>query len=384
MHLLDGNDGRSAPCGRGVRRDGVSWAGRPGRKLRCRQGGGPSAAHRGAVSSGMGGWDTRTGQGTAPSQGWRRCGRSWRDRRAPGLASAGHSPAFPGPRNTGRGATETHRARKSRSGRTAVCTASPRRPGRGRPFRTWTGPRRHREAKEPPEAAQPPPPVGAAGPRPQLRRRDKRGVRSHVPRGWAPIWGLAHPDEGPAEPPAPGRLQEGPAAPGPAPPRRPPAEHLSSPAGECRLSGLPGWQRSCRAVQATPSPRPPRLSAVRVPANPLAAPQAAPSSGPRPPHGAPYPTASQPRAAQPGRGLRAVTGSCGGTAWRLARTAVDSHGSTRRRYHGHGGSSPRPRCGRTHGPHRVSGGQRVRLLPTSLVARTTHTREHTVTGTLNG
>lgn len=158
MHLLDGNDGRSAPCGRGVRRDGVSWAGRPGRKLRCRQGGGPSAAHRGAASSGMGGWDTRTGQGTAPSQGWRRCGRSWRDRRAPGLASAGHSPAFPGPRNTGRGATETHRARKSRSGRTAVCTASPRRPGRGRPFRTWTGPRRHREAKEPPEAAQPPPP----------------------------------------------------------------------------------------------------------------------------------------------------------------------------------------------------------------------------------
>lgn len=327
MHLLDGNDGRSAPCGRGVRRDGVSWAGRPGRKLRCRQGGGPSAAHRGAASSGTGGWDTRTGQGTAPSQGWRRCGRSWRDRRAPGLASAGHSPAFPGPRNTGRGATETHRARKSRSGRTAVCTASPRRPGRGRPFRTWTGPRRHREAKEPP-------PPGAA--------------------------------------------------PGPAPPRRPPAEHLSSPAGECRLSGLPGWQRSCRAVQATPSPRPPRLSAVRVPANPLAAPQSAPSSGPRPLHGAPSPTASQPRAAQPGRGLRAVTGSCGGTAWRLARTAVDSHRSTRRRYHGHGGSSPRPRCGRTRGPHRVSGGQRVRLLPTSLVARTTHTREHTVTGTLNG
>lgn len=230
-----------------------------------------------------------------------------------------------------------------------------------------------------------PPPIRAAGPRPQLRRRDKRGVRSHVPRGWAPIWGLVHLDEVPAEPPAPGRLQEGPgAAPGPAPPRRPPSEHLSSPAGECRLSGLPGWQRSCRAVQATPSPRPPRLSAVRVPANPLAAPQAAPSSGPRPPHGAPYPTASQPRAAQPGRGLRAVTGSCGGTAWRLARTAVDSHRSTRRRYHGHGGSSPRPRCGRTRGPHRVSGGQRVRLLPTSLVARTTHTREHTVTGTLNG
>lgn len=270
MHLLDGNDGRSAPCGRGVRRDGVSWAGRPGRKLRCRQGGGPSAAHRGAASSGTGGWDTRTGQGTAPSQGWRRCGRSWRDRRAPGLASAGHSPAFPGPRNTGRGATETHRARKSRSGRTAVRTASPRRPGRGRPFRTWTGPRRHREAKEPPP---PPPPVGAAGPRPQLRRGDKRGVRSHVPRGWAPIWGLARPDEGPAEPPPPGgsRRARRSARPSPSTPAARRAPLLAG--RECRPSGLPGWQRSRRAGQATPAPRPPRPSAVGVPANPLAPPE---------------------------------------------------------------------------------------------------------------
>lgn len=271
MHLLDGNDGRSVPCGRGVRRDGVSWAGRPGRKLRCRQGGGPSAAHRGAASSGTGGWDTRTGQGTAPSQGWRRCGRSWRDRRAPGLASAGHSPAFPGPRNTGRGATETHGARKSRSGRTAVRTASPRRPGRGRPFRTWTGPRRHREAKEPP--APPPPPSEPPAP-----DRSCAGVTSGA---CAPTCRVAGPPFGASrartKAPRSPRPREAPGG-----PRRSARPSPSTPAArrapllagrECRPSGLPGWQRSRRAGQATPAPRPPRPSAVGVPANPLVAPE---------------------------------------------------------------------------------------------------------------
>lgn len=120
MHLLNEKTATLRPVAASVRLDRTACPGREDQGESCVTGRkrGPSAAPCGATvqaaSSGTVGWDAKTGQGMAPSQGWGlhcRCGRSWRDWRTPG--PAGHGLCFRDPEIRGGGPTETSRARKT-------------------------------------------------------------------------------------------------------------------------------------------------------------------------------------------------------------------------------------------------------------------------------